>query len=94
MRVYRLSILLWVETNINNAGYEALQDLRGIGPKRARQIVLYRETIEGITSVDQLAEAARISLREAERINQALTLMMGGSGEIATSPWQKSVNVG
>lgn len=49
-------------------------EAHGIGPTRARQIILYREATGGIASVDQLAEAASISTREAERISQTIPI--------------------
>lgn len=63
-----------METNINTARLDELQEAEGIGPVRASQIISYRDAIGGIASVEQLAEAASISIREAERVGQKLRI--------------------
>ncbi len=54
---------------VNQATPEELQGLKGIGPKRSQRIIEYRERVSPIRNIDDLAAAAGISLRQANRLS-------------------------
>ncbi|MCZ6504031.1 MAG: helix-hairpin-helix domain-containing protein [Gammaproteobacteria bacterium] len=57
---------------INQATVEELQELRGIGPKRAERIVRYRLEVSKIINVYDLATAAGMSLKQANTLSMSL----------------------
>ena len=69
------------QTDINTASAEALAEaMHGVGMKRARAIVLYREQNGAFSSVDELAQVRGISAKTVERNRDRLT-----TGSTATS---------
>ena len=67
--------------DINTAGAEALAEaMHGVGLKRARAIVLYRERHGAFSSIDELAQVRGISTKTVERNRARLT-----TGSTATS---------
>jgi competence protein ComEA len=63
-----------VPLNLNTATLEQLDELDGIGPATAQQIIDYREAHDGFGSVDELdqvpgiGEVRMASLREQVRV--------------------------
>ena len=61
--------------NINTADRETLSnELRGIGPGKAKAIVKYREEIGGFKTVDQLIEVSGIGEKTLARIRDRITV--------------------
>lgn len=61
--------------DVNTASAETLAAaIHGVGLKRARAIVLYREEFGAFSSVDQLAEISGISAKTVERNRDRLTV--------------------
>lgn len=61
-------------TSIDDATTEELCELEYIGPRRAERIIRYREQVGRIETIDQLAEAADLSMVQAEEIARQLSL--------------------
>lgn len=55
-------------TDLNSAGLAELESLPGIGPARARQIVLTRERLGGFRSLEELLQVPGIGPRILERL--------------------------
>ncbi|WP_233580987.1 ComEA family DNA-binding protein [Streptomyces triticirhizae] len=60
--------------SINSATSEQLQDLPGIGPVLAGEIVAYRQQRGGFTAVDQLGEVSGIGDRRLAELRDRVTL--------------------
>lgn len=60
--------------NINTADAERLQTLPGIGPKKAAEIIQYRETNGSFQSVDELEKVAGIGKKTVEKLQQNITI--------------------
>lgn len=60
--------------NLNKAEWWELQALEGIGPKRAQDIVAYREQKGVFHSVDDLAQVHGIGPKTIDRLRQSLTV--------------------
>lgn len=80
MRRILLALLasFWMATataasiDINTASAEDLMNLQGIGPKKAEQIVAYREMHGSFESVDDLVQVKGIGERTLEGIRDQL----------------------
>ena len=62
------------QVNINTATAEQLQTLPGVGPVMAENIIAYRESIGGFTSVDDLINVTRIGEATLERLRPLVTV--------------------
>ena len=60
--------------NLNKASESDLQEISGIGAKRAKDIVTYREEHGGFQSVDELKNVSGIGQKTLEKIKDALTV--------------------
>lgn len=60
--------------NINTADAERLQTLPGIGPKKAAEIIQYRETNGSFQSVDELEKVSGIGKKTVEKLQQNITI--------------------
>ncbi|GAB4392141.1 MAG: hypothetical protein Tsb005_04870 [Gammaproteobacteria bacterium] len=52
-----------ISVDINHASVEEFTQIKGLGPSRAKAIVLYRQEHGNFTSVDELANVKGISMR-------------------------------
>ena len=73
--------------DINNASAEVLAEaIHGVGIKRARAIVSYREEHGAFSSVDELTQVRGIGEKTVERSRERLTAeSAGASGTTGTS---------
>lgn len=62
------------KTNINSATIEDLQTISGIGEKRARDIIAYREINGGFNSVDDLKNVSGIGDKILEKLKSDVTV--------------------
>ncbi|WP_025820102.1 ComEA family DNA-binding protein [Shewanella marina] len=62
------------KVNINTANVEQLQQLKGVGEKKAQAIVAYRKQHGNFKSIDQLAEVKGIGPKLLQKNKGALTL--------------------
>ncbi|MCG8514618.1 MAG: helix-hairpin-helix domain-containing protein [Halanaerobiales bacterium] len=60
--------------NINQASPEELQQLTGIGPGKASNIVQYRRKIGGFIKIEQLLDVSGIGAKTLEKIRDQLTV--------------------
>jgi len=57
-----------INININKADAVTLQKMKGLGPKKAKSIVAYREANGNFKSVDDLAKVKGIGEKSLKRI--------------------------
>ncbi|MCO7175661.1 helix-hairpin-helix domain-containing protein [Sporolactobacillus kofuensis] len=62
------------KVNINTADEQKMQDLPGIGPAKAKAIILYREENGPFKSLDDLTNVSGIGDKSLEKIKPAATL--------------------
>lgn len=62
------------KVNINRADASQLQTISGIGAKRAQDIIAYRESKGGFTSIEELTEVSGIGAKTLERIREEISL--------------------
>ena len=68
--------------DINTASAEVLADaIHGVGLKRARAIVSYREQHGAFTSVDQLTQVRGIGAKTVEKSRDRLTVGAAGTSD-------------
>ncbi len=60
--------------NINQASPEELQQLTGIGPGKASNIVQYRRKIGGFTKIEQLLDVSGIGAKTLEKLRDQITV--------------------
>jgi competence protein ComEA len=60
--------------NLNSASLEALENLPGIGPTRASQIIAYREQNGGFQSIEEIMEVSGIGPASFERLKDWITV--------------------
>jgi len=60
--------------NINQAGAEELQSIRGIGPALAERIMLYREEYGPFESAEELAQVRGIGGAKLEKIKEQVVV--------------------
>ena len=60
--------------NLNTATVSDLQTISGIGQKRAQDIIDYRDSKGGFTSVDELKDVSGIGDKTFEKIKEAVTV--------------------
>lgn|GEM_PF-2022871 len=63
--------------NLNTATYKELQKIKGIGEKRAKTIVQYRNRLGGYASVEQLKEIPRFPKKNFNKIAKQLKVEIG-----------------
>lgn len=62
------------KVNLNTADLDQLQTITGIGAKRAQDIIAYRESSGGFTSVDDLKNVSGIGDKTLEKIREEVTV--------------------
>lgn len=62
------------KVNINKATVQELEQVKGIGPKVAQEIISLREKKGSFTSVDDLMEVRMIGPKKLDQIKDQLTL--------------------
>lgn len=62
------------KVNLNTADLDQLQTITGIGAKRAQDIIDYRESSGGFTSVDDLKNVSGIGDKTLEKIREEVTV--------------------
>lgn len=67
-----LSTYVFAAVNINTANVEELQQLKGIGAKKAAEIVAYREAHGEFKNVDELTNVKGIGKATLEKLRQEL----------------------
>ena len=67
-----LSTCVFAAVNINTANVEELQQLKGIGAKKAAEIVAYREAHGEFKNVDELTNVKGIGKATLEKLRQEL----------------------
>ncbi|WP_456382674.1 ComEA family DNA-binding protein [Hydrogenimonas sp.] len=68
-----LGITLLAAVDINHASIEELQSVKGIGEKRARQIVDYRKA-HCFRSIDEITRIKGIGKKSLEKMRPELTI--------------------
>ena len=68
-----LGASLFAAVDINHASVKELQNVKGIGEKRAEQIVAYRET-HCFQSIDEVTKIKGIGEKSLEKMRSELTL--------------------
>ena len=69
-----LSTYVFAAVNINTANVEELQQLKGIGAKKAAEIVAYREAHGEFKNVDELTNVKGIGKATLEKLRQELVV--------------------
>ena len=69
-----LSTCVFAAVNINTANVEELQQLKGIGAKKAAEIVAYREAHGEFKNVDELTNVKGIGKATLEKLRQELVV--------------------
>lgn len=85
-----LPLALLAKVNINTAGVEELQTLKGIGAKKAADIVAYREANGGFKSVDELANVKGIGKATVEKLADEIVVEGEGASTKRKSSDSKS----
>ena len=67
------SLALFAAVDINHASVKELQSVKGIGPKKAEQIVAYRKA-HCFQSVDELTKIKGIGKKTVQKLKPQLTL--------------------
>ncbi|WP_300368180.1 helix-hairpin-helix domain-containing protein [Hydrogenimonas sp.] len=68
-----LGLSLFAAVDINHASIKELQSVKGIGEKKAQQIVAYRET-HCFQSIDEITKIKGIGEKSLEKMRSDLTL--------------------
>lgn len=63
-----MPLALWAQVNINTASVDELQTLKGIGAKKAADIIAYREANGAFKSVAELANVKGIGMTTIEKL--------------------------
>lgn len=69
-----LSTCVFAAVNINTANVEELQQLKGIGAKKAAEIIAYREAHGEFKNVDELTNVKGIGKATLEKLRQELVV--------------------
>ena len=72
--VLGLSATVWAEVDLNSANKAELQALKGIGPKKAEDIIAYREAHGGFKSVDELLNVKGVGKATLEKLRSELVV--------------------
>ena len=60
--------------NLNTANWQELTKLPGVGEKKAKAIIAYRDVVGEFVAIDQLTEVKGIGDKMLKKISPALTL--------------------
>jgi len=66
--------LLFAGVDVNNAGEKELVKLSGVGAKKAKDIISYRDTNGCFKSIDDLVKVKGIGAKTVEKNRENLTL--------------------
>ena len=85
-----LSTYVFAAVNINTANVEELQQLKGIGAKKAAEIVAYREAHGEFKNVDELTNVKGIGKATLEKLRQELVVKNEAEAKPKTEVKDKS----
>ena len=85
-----LSTCVFAAVNINTANVEELQQLKGIGAKKAAEIVDYREAHGEFKNVDELTNVKGIGKATLEKLRQELVVKNEAEAKPKTEVKDKS----
>lgn len=85
-----LSTSVFAVVNINTANVEELQQLKGIGAKKAAEIVAYREIHGEFKNVDELTNVKGIGKATLEKLRQELVVKNEAEGKAKAEVKDKS----
>lgn len=77
-----LSTCVFAAVNINTANVEELQQLKGIGAKKAAEIVAYREAHGEFKTVDELINVKGVGKATLEKLRQELVVKNEAEAEV------------
>lgn len=80
--IVSLSTCAFAAVNINTANVEELQQLKGIGAKKAAEIVAYREAHGEFKNVDELINVKGIGKATLEKLRQELVVKNEAEAEV------------
>jgi competence protein ComEA len=79
-------LLAVAEVNINTADEASLQQIKGIGPSRARAIIEYREKNGPFASTDALINVPGIGKKSLEQLKPQISVGAEPAGTVAPAP--------
>ena len=85
-----LSTCVFAAVNINTATVEELQQLKGIGAKKAAEIIAYREAHGEFKNVDELTNVKGIGKATLEKLRQELVVKNEAEAKPKTEVKDKS----
>ena len=85
-----LSTYVFAAVNINTANVEELQQLKGIGAKKAAEIIAYREAHGEFKNVDELTNVKGIGKATLEKLRQELVVKNEAEAKPKTEVKDKS----
>lgn len=77
-----LSTGVFAAVNINTANVEELQQLKGIGAKKAAEIVAYREAHGEFKNIDELTNVKGIGKATLEKLREELVVKNENEAEV------------
>ena len=80
--IVSLSTCVFAAVNINTANVEELQQLKGIGAKKAAEIVAYREAHGDFKNVDELTNVKGIGKATLEKLRQEIVVKNEDEAEV------------
>jgi len=75
-----LSLPVWASVDLNTATQSELESIKGIGPAKAKTIVMHRERNGAFKSVEDLAKVKGFGKASVLKLKNQLTVEETGSG--------------
>lgn len=75
-----LSMPVWASVNLNTASQSELESIKGVGPAKAKAIVMHREKHGSFKTVDDLAQVKGFGKASVVKLKDQLTVGEAGSG--------------
>lgn len=69
-----LSMPVWASVNLNTATQSELESIKGVGPAKAKAIVMHREKNGAFKSVDDLAQVKGFGKASVVKLKDQLTV--------------------